>query len=157
MHPPLSVHFFYLLRLLRLLVGIGLTLLLTGCAGLNANFTCPAEPGQLCSSLDQVNRMIDQGKIGSHTSTTSSSDKSKKTASDLSSDFSSNLSVDVTPYPMTTPKTGEPLRYNESVLRIWLAAYEDKAGNYYPPSFAYTVVRPGHWVGQPVQAVTNDD
>ncbi len=37
---------------------------LSGCAGLNSQFDCPIEPRVMCKSLDEVNTMIDQGKLG---------------------------------------------------------------------------------------------
>jgi hypothetical protein len=41
--------------------------LLAGCAGLNSQFDCPMPPGVMCKSLDEVNRMVDQGKLGRST------------------------------------------------------------------------------------------
>jgi hypothetical protein len=38
--------------------------LLAGCAGLNSQFDCPMPPGVMCKSLDEVNKMVDQGKLG---------------------------------------------------------------------------------------------
>jgi type IV conjugative transfer system lipoprotein TraV len=61
-----------------------------------------------------------------------------------------------TPYPSSGPQPGDPLRYQETVLRVWVAPYEDKEGNYYQPTTLYTVVKPGHWVGNPPKAVSDD-
>lgn len=123
-------------------------LLLTGCAHMNSDFTCPMKPGQMCNSLDEVNTMVDQGVVGGPSMTTVSSNNNK---------YLSNGSEGIMPYPMEALNVGEPLRYGESVQRIWVAPYEDKAGNYYQPSLMYAVVRPSHWIGNPVQAVTSQD
>ena len=124
--------------------------LLSGCAGLNSGFSCPMKPGQLCNSLDQVNTLVDQGKIGSDASAANSS-ATNHTVSAIADKDS------VMPYPLPALKVGDPLRYGESVMRIWVAPYEDKAGNYYQPTILYSVVHPGHWIGDPVSTVTNDD
>ncbi len=36
---------------------------LMGCGELNSQFTCPMKPGVSCQSLDQVNTLVDQGKL----------------------------------------------------------------------------------------------
>jgi hypothetical protein len=41
------------------------TFLLPGCADLNSNFDCLMKPGVVCKSLDEVNSLVDQGKLGS--------------------------------------------------------------------------------------------
>lgn len=129
------------------ILGISWVLLaLTGCAGMNADFTCPMKPGHMCRSLDDVNRLVDQGNVGSNTDAISESKSSAKN--------SQHVQDDVTPYPIAIPNLGDPLRYGESVLRVWVAPYEDKAGNYHQPSVMYAVVHPGHWMGSPVQAIT---
>lgn len=108
---------------------------LTGCAHMNSDFTCPMKPGQMCSSLDEVNTMVDQGKVGGRADSNDT----------------------ITPYPMAVMTTGEPLRYGESVQPIWVAPYEDQAGNYYQSSLMYAVVQPSHWMENPVKAITHTD
>ena len=53
-------------------------------------------------------------------------------------------------------KYGDPVRYGETVLRVWIAPYQDKDGNYYQPVTLYTVVKGGHWIGAPVNAIDSD-
>ena len=42
---------------------LGCAVMLSGCGELNSQFTCPMKPGVTCQSLDQVNTMVDQGKL----------------------------------------------------------------------------------------------
>lgn len=48
---------------------------------------------------------------------------------------------------------GQPLRYGETVQRIWVTPYEDSEGNYHEDSTLYTIVKKGHWIGNPLKAV----
>jgi type IV conjugative transfer system lipoprotein TraV len=40
----------------------------------------------------------------------------------------------------------EPARQNDTVMRIWLAPYQDGDDNYHPQSFVYAAVKKGQWV-----------
>ena len=93
-----------------------LPVLLTGCAAMNSDFDCGVKPGVMCKSLDQVNAMIDQGELGGKEKT-----------------------FDV-PF-----KPGVPYRHSDTVMRIWIAPYEDVQGNYHQESVIYTVIKPGRW------------
>lgn len=115
--------------------------LLSACADLNSKFTCPIQPGVMCANLDDVNAMVDQGKIGAPNSTTDAS-IDNATASLLSQNNAINLA------------TGDPWREGESILRIWVAPYEDGASNYHQASLLYSLVREGHWVNNPLQAIS---
>jgi len=103
---------------------------LSGCAGLSHNFDCPMKSGIRCESLDQVNAQIDHGEIGNDNL---SSQRKFKEVSQKS---------------MYSIK-GEPLRYGENVQRIWIAPFEDTAGNYHQASEVFVVTKPGHWIGNP--------
>lgn len=127
---------------------IALISLSTGCKSLNNSFECPMKPGVMCKSLDQVNDMVDQGQIASNGSKNScpTCAKSKITAASKLTSFN-------TPFPSQAGiEPGQPLRYNESVMGIWVAPYEDTDGNYHQESTVFTVVKPGHWIGVPVVA-----
>lgn len=126
--------------------------LLTGCAGLNSKFDCPMKPGVMCESLDKVNTQVDQGVLGG-------SEGSDCPTCHAHSASASQVSVNPnfrTPYPMAAMNPGDPVRYGETVMRIWFAPFEDKDGNYHQPNIIYTVIKPGHWIGQPVKAITGE-
>lgn len=125
-------------------------LLLSGCAKMNSKFDCPMKPGVMCESLDQVNAQVNQGTLGG--TSTSMTPTCKNCETQKNKDFGNFT----TPYPTIAMNPGDPVRYGETVLRIWMAPYEDKDGNYYQPTILYTVVKPGHWIGQPVKAITDE-
>jgi conjugal transfer pilus assembly protein TraV len=58
---------------------------------------------------------------------------------------------------MQAPMVGEPIRYGETVQQIWLAPFEDTAGNYHEPSIVYIILQPPHWIGVPTKAIVSED
>jgi conjugal transfer pilus assembly protein TraV len=107
----------------RLILSTFLVALLTGCASLNSRFDCPMKPGVMCKSLDEVNDMVDQGKLGGH------QDHNAKPAKHLTA-----IS------PVTTGASlNHPSHCAERVSRIWIAPYEDTGGDYYGSTFVYRV------------------
>jgi conjugal transfer pilus assembly protein TraV len=148
---------------LSLLVGVFIisATLLSGCASMNSSFDCKMKPGVMCKNLDQVNRMVDQGKIGNPYAAQGTQSSGCKTCGDSSVVSASNanfqnISDFTTSYPNFPPKYGDPVRYGETVLRVWIAPYQDKDGNYYQPTTLYTIVKDGHWIGTPVNAIDYD-
>ncbi len=126
--------------------------LLSGCEGMNSEFSCPMRPGQMCASVDEVNKMVNQGKIGKKNNMSNVADKSG-----YPMEIGTLKSSTLTGYPVGKTETGDPLRYGESVMRVWVAPYEGSDGNYYQASTLYTVVKQGHWVGDPVKAINEED
>ena len=132
-----------------LIVMLPILISLTGCASMNSNFDCPMKPGIMCASLDEVNAKVDRGEIG-------------------------NEPIELTYHPLNNkpfhqarllepascddnPEIRKPLRYGESVMRVWVAPFEDTVGNYHKESDIYTIVKPGHWIGYPVKAINDDE
>lgn len=114
---------------------------LTGCTTMNSNFDCPNQAGVSCKSLDQINGMVDTGEIRGRTQAITCQAKVAD-----STEFQS--------FPLRTSFIpGQPLRYGETVQRIWIAPYEDNEGNYHQDSLMYAIMKGGHWIGQPVKAV----
>lgn len=101
---------------------------LAGCEGMNSNFSCPMKPGVMCQSLDQVNHQIDEGKM--------SGSRSSEPVAALINDSAGIEKIE---------------RSQEPVMRVWIAPYEDRAGNYYAASFMYRVVAPGSWLTPPLE------
>jgi conjugal transfer pilus assembly protein TraV len=130
------------------------TTLLSGCASMNSSFDCPMKPGVMCKSLDNVNSMVDQGQLGKEKEIDCkdcNTNKTNNTSANHLKDFN-------TPFPEKIGiQPGDPLRYSESVLQIWIAPFEDEQGNYHQESDVFTVVKGGHWVGAPVKALNSDD
>ena len=125
-------------------MGVISTALLSGCAGVNGSFACDKTAGDSCQSVSAVNRQADQGAYNAD-DTTSARTQTQESAN--------------TPMPsgmhVSTPSAGDPVRFGESVTRIWIAPFEDTEGNYHEPSYVYTVVNPSHWVGVPDRAINS--
>lgn len=134
----------------KLILILPVIILLSGCAEMNSKFDCPMKPGVSCASLDQVNAKVDRGEIGS-----SPMPESTYHASVKNSSFSRTRLIE--PAYFTSPDVRKPLRYGETVQRIWIAPFEDKSGNYHQESDIYTIVKPGHWIGYPVKSINNDE
>lgn len=117
--------------------------LLSGCSGMNANFDCPMKNGVRCESLDQVNARVDRGDIGRGEMQSVSLQATQQNP--VNRHVQARLVV-----------AGEPLRYGETVQRVWIAPYEDTSGNYHQESEVYTVARPGKWIGNPLAALNED-
>jgi conjugal transfer pilus assembly protein TraV len=128
----------------RLLISvfIGSTFgILSGCTSLNSHFDCPMKPGVVCKSLDEVNTMVDQGKLGGSASYSKPLSTSVSSGlAPLSSDALLKFSHDDRPTKAT---------------RIWIAPYQDKSGNYYPSTLVYREVKPNWW-GKSSTKVLND-
>lgn len=115
-----------------------IVIFINGCTTMNSKFTCKTSDGVMCRSLDDVNNLVDRGALGRN----------------YNKIDSSKNAVNFTPLPADVYSfRNKPLRYGESVMRIWTAPYEDTNGNYHDASVFYTVVKPGHWIGAPPQAI----
>lgn len=114
-------------------------LMFTSCSSMNSSFDCPNKAGINCKSLDEINAMIDSGSA-----TGQKEFSNYKTVNGIN---------DFDQYSYTTFKPGQPIRYGETVQRIWLAPYEDNEGNYHQENIIYTVVKDGHWIGYPVRSI----
>ncbi len=103
-------------------------LLLSACATLNEDFDCPAPKGGSCKRMDEIYDMVNgESGVGQ-----------KRLA----------IAADRNPYAMEG-HPGAPLRYGEGVMRLWIAPFEDKDGNFHQANQIYSVVREGHWILNP--------
>lgn len=127
-----------------LMISLGL---LSGCTGMNDQFGCNAKAGDSCTPVSVVNRNaeagdysnVDNGSSGGYASTQNYPYTGQDTG-----------------YNLATPMPGDPVRYGETVQRIWIAPYTDSAHNYHEPSYVFTVLDKSHWVGLPTQSITSD-
>ena len=86
--------------------------------------------------------MVDSGQIRGQSGFTSKDDLTTASA-----EFEAFPSI-------ATYHAGAPLRYGETVQRIWVAPYEDTEGNYHQDSLMYSIVKRGHWIGAPLKSIT---
>lgn len=130
----------------KILFILVITFLLNSCAS-HSQFDCPLKPGIRCESIDSVNARVDRGEIGNNTATLIPSSANIKPIS-----YQRPSYFNGTPF-----KKGEPLRYGETVMRVWVAPFEDKEGNYHQASDIYTITKPGAWMGAPLHTVDEDE
>jgi conjugal transfer pilus assembly protein TraV len=108
--------------------------LLSGCAAMNSSFDCPKGSGVMCKSLSEVNAMVDGGQVGQ-------SYNNKETRNTINANT-------LRPTLSFVDRQFEPSRQNDTVMRVWLAPYQDGDDNYHPQSFVYAAVKKGQWVIQ---------
>lgn len=109
---------------------------------MNSNFDCPNKAGVHCKSLDQINAMVDNGQIRGRGSMSEVEIVSVSNEPEFQA-FSFKVST----------MGDSPIRNRETVQRIWIAPYEDTEGNYHQDSFMYSVIKAGHWKGNPVKTI----
>ncbi len=103
---------------------------------MNSSFDCPNKAKGMCNSVDQINTMVDSGQLRGSTQPISECGGKEFQPYAITSRF----------YP------GAPLRYGETVQRIWVAPFEDTEKNYHQDSFMYAIIKDGHWIGLPVKS-----
>lgn len=115
---------------------------LTACTTMNSSFDCPNKAGVRCKSLDQINSLVDTGEIRGRTQI---SPPAVTTCTDCREFQAFPIRASFMP--------GQPIRYGETVQRIWIAPYEDNEGNYHQDNLMYAIMKGGHWIGRPVKTV----
>lgn len=125
----------------KILLLIVMTHLLAACSTMNSSFDCPNKAGVSCKSLDQINNMVDSGQLQGRTQ-----------MSFYDNNQAENPEFQSFP-TMTSYVPGAPIRYGETVQRIWIAPYEDNEGNYHQDNLIYAIMKGGHWIGRPVKSV----
>lgn len=107
----------------------------------NQKFDCPYNDGVRCLSVSEVDQQVSSGQI-----VTDKEVKKKKK-------FKLFSFLDKTePVPASIPDPvqlshSSPLRTQEEVVQIWIAAYEGEEGIYHQPTVLNTVLKPAQWVG----------
>ncbi|MBY0281128.1 MAG: TraV family lipoprotein [Alphaproteobacteria bacterium] len=109
-----------------------LFLFLSACTSNNELFDCPAGKGMGCKSISEVNRMVDQGQFES------SNDSETESLKALAP-------IVMTPEDMVQTSMSGVERIPEQNLRLWIAPFQDEAGNFHEESAIHTVVRQGRW------------
>ena len=136
---------------MRPLTLIGLLLagsLLTGCSwlGLGHNdYSCTGRPdGVRCRSAREVYHTTHGGQIPAPTSTDKKTLRKKPSRTPSPADEKPDLPP--TPYLAPAPLTSTvPLRTPSTVMRIWIAPWEDRHGDLMVPGYVYTEVEARRW------------
>lgn len=129
---------------------LGLTL--GGCSTPSETFDCPAGKGVGCTSLSEVNHLVDQGRLGTETgvpekgmqSSLSPSSDTRVSPAIVADD---SPSVDGLPpqFSILLSDTLVVQRIPEERLRVWIAPFQDDSGNLHEGSVIHTVLQPGYW------------
>lgn len=123
--------------LIRVLPIVLLTSLLSGCAGVNGRFGCNKTANVSCTSISEVNAKANAG-LFNHRLNGSTRRYSKMIAIH---------------HQGTVVITGQPVRSNDRVQRIWIAPYYDLDNNYHEASYVDTIVEKSHWIGRPAKEI----
>lgn len=118
---------------------IMVSMLLGGCAstmsGLDggSQFSCKAPDGVTCSSLSGVYANAVANNLPAL-------QKNGKSGNDEKPLAGRNEIIG------RAPTSGEPIRTQPKVLRIWIAPWEDAEGDLHDQSYIYVVADPGRWL-----------
>lgn len=108
---------------------------LSGCTTLfNSGFECSKVGGQNgCVSLNDINQQASQIVADSNQKSTTAKSKANNSTPQF---MGSQHSI---------PEIGLPVRVGESIQKVLLFDYIDKAGNYHEPSVIYTILKASQW------------
>ena len=97
-------------------------LYLSSCTYCGEPPSCPDSLGLPCARIDQINKLIDCGKLG------------------VSENINcSEISNSQNNFPDNS------LWKKAEVMQIWFAPFEDDEQNYHASAFVYAIAKPGHW------------
>lgn len=124
------------------------TSVLTGCSSLalgDGEFSCKMENGGVpCASTSQMYEMTNNGQTLAKLAREKQLEKEDKTVDDGTKNGQSDFVLDnyVT---NRLPDEPIPVRTPPQVMRIWVAPYEDKEGDFVMSGYVYTEVSPRRW------------
>lgn len=124
------------------------TSVLTGCSSLalgDDEFSCKMENGGVpCASTSQMYEMTQNGQTPAKLVREKQLEKEGKTVDDGTKNGQSDFVLDnyVT---NRLPDEPIPVRTPPQVMRIWVAPYEDKEGDFVMSGYVYTEVSPRRW------------
>lgn len=108
---------------------------LTQCSVYNEEFDCPYGKGVGCKSTEAVDLMIDQGAFAEEGEIAETMDGSQEAVHDSRPAQIQSGSL----------QGKQIIREPEKTLEVWMAPFQDNAGNLYQETTVHTVVKPGYW------------
>ena len=123
------------------LVGLSLS----GCSTTSESFDCKAGHGVGCRSISEVNRMVDRGHLGSLAESDVPLTKDRQSKLPFEPASPSTPVISTGPLPVEYPGNLVVHRMPEEYLRVWVAPYQDRYGNFHEGSVVHTVLKPGYW------------
>ena len=120
----------------KALLALSLGIVLSGCSTTSETFDCKAGKGVGCKSISQVNKMVDEGSLGTEQEGSAHTPLASPviTTASLSSGPDIALSDDMVVH-----------RIREEHLRVWIAPFQDHQGNLHEGTVVHTVLKPGFW------------
>lgn len=112
---------------------------LGGCANYHPSFECKPWKGIACSSVSQVNAMVDNGSWKHKVSDKNNKEVKKETI----------RVKNQVPFPIVVPNNLDEsavFRVPEETLRIWVAPYVSEDDGYMDSQYIHQVVEPGEWL-----------
>lgn len=143
---------------IRLLVAaLTSAIIFSGCgsiSGLDASssFGCKAAPGVTCQSISGVHQNASAGNLPfqrtgeGNAKGTESNPRSDDEKPQAYGSIKIDSNTKVSPRDMNAASSGMPVRQPPLVLRVWLAPFEDEAGDLHDQSYFYTMVHSGRWM-----------
>lgn len=144
------------------LLGIAgvLSIALSGCGSMSglgggSSLSCKAPPGVTCQSMSGVYANAMQGNLPFQQDGKGEREskdepvvvgKPAPQPTEVSGGRTLLEQEKVSPRQMEVAYSGMPIRQAPLVLRVWMAPYEDDAGDLHDQSYFYTMVSPGRWM-----------
>ncbi len=128
--------------------------MLGGCAsfmsGLDgeSSFSCKAPPGVSCQSISGTYSNSIQNNLPSQRKKTDGEAESSKDGEGTPKAYNDEGTerAKLSPRDMEAMTSGIPVRQPPLIVRVWVAPWEDEAGDLHDQSYFYTVVHTGKWV-----------
>ncbi len=127
------------------------TSLLTGCAGFmsgldgETSFSCKAPPGVSCQSISGTYSNSIQNNLPSQRKQGEGESVSESDGPKVYGDQGTER-VKLSPRDMEAMTSGIPVRQPPLIVRVWVAPWEDEAGDLHDQSYFYTMIHSGKWV-----------
>jgi conjugal transfer pilus assembly protein TraV len=120
---------------LQALIFLILAILLSACSTTSETFDCEPGKGVGCRSITTVNKMIDQGHFAS------------PSLGVMSLQSSVIASAQVLPFSEEIVLSDKTIvqRSPEQHIRVWIAPYQDEAGNFHEASLVHSVIQTAFW------------
>jgi len=140
-------------------LALSLGMILSGCSTTSETFDCKAGQGVGCKSISQVNKMVNEGSLGSEHEASAHTPLSTPviTTASVFPDGASPSGVThdaVSPDGVSRDLSGQDIalsddmvvhRIREEHLRVWVAPFQDHQENLHEGTIVHTVLKPGFW------------
>lgn len=138
-----------------LLLSLLVALMGTGCATTSSRYSCPAPDGVACMSPTEVYRAtnsldsLEGYEAPKNARSAAGRAPSADTAGIALAQGSLMLSTPAPATPISEPAptlvSDEPFRTPAQVMRIWLASWEDEAGDLHMPGYVFSEIEARRW------------